>query len=83
MKKTYAKPEIMFEDFSLSTHIASDCEFYPGHPDLDFGGVGFVFLENICEFEVTEVGGLEDGTDGWNKICYHVFADDRTIFTSY
>ena len=29
MKKAYSKPDIVFEDFSLSTNIAAGCEENP------------------------------------------------------
>lgn len=80
MKKTYVKPEIMFESFTLSTNIAGDCEVKTYTPSnnscgLEFTGVGTVFLDtmNGCQ---TENGGFpvhSEGGDGeFNGICYHV-----------
>ncbi len=74
MKKAYSKPQIQFEDFTLSTNIAGDCEVPTNLPSnstcgLDFSGVT-VFLEGMggCTLEVDNLGG--DGE--FNQICYHV-----------
>ena len=76
MKKAYSKPQFLFEDFTLSTNIAGDCEVDTHLPSnntcgVDFSGVT-VFLEGMggCAggIEVDNVGG--DGE--FNKICYHV-----------
>lgn len=83
MKKVYQKPEILFEDFSLSTRIASDCEVFPGDPRLSYGGAGEVFADGLCAWNVDEIGGITaPGTDSYNEICYHNVSDDTTIFTS-
>lgn len=75
MKKVYSKPEIFFEDFTLTTNIAGDCEHKTNTPSSYQCGVNAsginVFLEGMtgCEdFEVVAVGG--DGE--FNNICYHV-----------
>lgn len=77
MKKTYSKPDIVFEDFSLSTSIAAGCEFKANHNDGDcgfkFGGY-LVFLDGICKDNPV--------LDGWNGICYHNPSDDKNVFTS-
>ena len=85
MKKRYAKPEIMFEDFTLSTNIAGDCDTKTdtfGNSDcwLDFSGLK-VFLEgmNGCsDIKVTNYGG--DGE--FNGICYHVPLESNNLFNS-
>lgn len=77
MKKVYEKPEILFEDFSLSTHIAADCEVKPNDPDLEYPGVGFVFSTG-CDWPVDTSGG--DGE--YNQICYHVVKDNVNVFQS-
>ena len=82
MKKVYSKPEIIFEDFTLSTSIAScdvqansaiyQCavEFVPG--------VGFLF-------DSTEYGCnmlIEDGSEDYNGICYHNPTPSNNVFNS-
>ena len=77
MKKVYTKPEIFFDDFSLSQNIAGDCEEKidtqaRGQCGLDFGSF-VVFLGTVgtkCTGD-----GIVDGTDGdgqYGNICYHV-----------
>ncbi len=80
MKRTYKKPEIMFEDFSLSTSIALGCEYGAHH------------TENACAYEDEYLGefifteGLAVCTatvpDGYNSLCYHVPKDTMNIFAS-
>ena len=77
MKKAYFKPEILFEDFTLTTHIASDCEVKTNTPSQGQCGINAsginIFLEgmNGCkDFGFVEVKPGGDGSFG--KICYHV-----------
>ena len=49
-KKKYSKPDIYFEDFSLSTNIAAGCEKQPSNATEDCGvrwGNIFIFIEGI------------------------------------
>ncbi len=76
MKKAYSKPQIMFEDFTLTTNIAAGCEVKTETPSwnqcgVDASGVN-VFLTGMtgCEgFPVTPDGG---GDGSFGNICYHV-----------
>ena len=61
MKKTYSKPEIVFEDFTLSTSIAT-CK--TDIDDLYFPGVGYPFHDG-CDIIIPE-----DGNSSYNGICY-------------
>ena len=89
MKKAYAKPEIIFESFSLSQNIAAGCEVQTDTPSRNQCGLEWgpdiLFLDsmgNVCTGagKVTSVGG--DGEA--NGICYHVFSNngERNLFTS-
>lgn len=86
MKKTYSKPQIMFEDFTLTTNIASGCDVMANNPSLNQCGIDFsglmVFLseETGCKGD----GIVEDlGGDGeYAGICYHVFSNDQNLFNS-
>ena len=76
MKKTYSKPEIAFESFSLCNSIAAGCAITnPKDPLLEMtgmgpnGGIGYA-LTMTCDVDVT--GGSGDGE--YNGICYHVFS---------
>lgn len=82
MRKTYSKPEIVFEGFALSTNIAGDCGVQTDLPSnstcgLDFSGM-VVFM--------TGMGGCTDikvDVDGeFNGICYHVPTGDKALFNS-
>lgn len=82
MKKTYSKPEIMFEDFTLNTNIAGDCGIIWGVQvegtcgGFDFGGdILFMTKAQGCEktFET------DDGSSG---ICYHNPYDNNRLFNS-
>lgn len=85
MKKAYSKPRIVFEDFTLNTHIASDCEVKTNTPSSGQCGVNFsgeqVFMEGMtgCEgFPIIGVGG--DGQ--FANLCYHVPNGDNNLFNS-
>ncbi len=81
MKRAYKKPEIMFEDFSLSVNIAS-CD------------VSTNFAKNVCKYEWTPSKGLflegmnlcdikiADGDPAYNGICYHQPVADSQLFSS-
>lgn len=82
MKKKYTKPQIVFENFSLSTSIAGSCEvptntFAARQCNYVMGPIA-VFLTSItgCDYVV----GTEDGEFG--DICYHVPAGYNNLFNS-
>lgn len=87
MKKNYSKPEIMFEDFTVSCAIAS-CEVTAvqawdicGYPIASLGGKT-VFMSSATGCKYTEVEPYGDGTDGsYQGICYHV-PNDHNLFGS-
>lgn len=84
MKKTYAKPEIQFESFSVSNSIAANC-----------GTINKSFGENACAYitvygdklihvftdELTSCTTKEADGD-YNGVCYHVPSDAYGLFTS-
>lgn len=81
MKKIYTKPEIIFEDFSLSTNIAGDCELDTSlqSPDecgyqLRTGEIVFLSKETGCD--TVPVDGA------YNGYCYHVPTEDNNLFNS-
>ena len=83
MKKTYMKPQIMFESFTMSTNIAAGCRFTNvthssgelgcGYRDERFGKVVFT-SEMMCT--TTEDDGEHNG------ICYQTPVDSNSLFTS-
>ena len=83
MKKTYSKPEIMFEDFTLSVNIAGDCEIRTNTPSRNVCSytVNDEFLGPLNLF-ITGVGACIDKNDGdYNGVCYHVPQGDN-LFNS-
>lgn len=85
MRKFYSKPEIFFEDFSLSTSITVGCDVQTHTPSKDqcgiyVEGVGNLFLTTIagCNGE----GGFPVEFDNYNGICYHVPLDTNNLFNS-
>lgn len=83
MKKLYSKPEIMFENFSMSVNLAAGCEVITklqgenacGYkPDRWTGPTLFNKPENGC------VTTPEDTP--YNSICYDTPTQDYNLFTS-
>jgi hypothetical protein len=79
-KKNYSKPDIFFEDFSLSTNIAAGCEWYPSNENppyvVEWGGDILLQDKNVC----SEV--IEDGKNEYNNLCYHVPFENNNVFNS-
>lgn len=83
MKKTYSKPQIMFESFSLSTSIAGDCGVKTDAPaagtcGMEYGDMGTIFLTDVAGCSI--VFGIDDGF--FNGICYHVPVQNLNLFNS-
>lgn len=81
MKKAYTKPDIMFEDFSLSTSIALSCEYGASHVQYvcayeDEFLEAVIFTNDISACTTK----IQDGA--YNGICYHVPSDATNIFAS-
>ena len=86
MKKTYVKPEIVFENFSLTQNIAGGCEGIVDNPSkgncaVIGSGNQFIFDGSIgqCEFSPEELNGE---SDKWNGFCYHVPTEYNNLFNS-
>ena len=81
MKKVYTKPEIMFDNFSLTTNIASVCEVKIEGPTQGTCGLRWgattIFVEKAsgCAKQV------KDG-EGYNGLCYHVPNQAYNVFNS-
>lgn len=79
MKKTYSKPEIEFESFTLCTRIAScavDTDLMSQNTcGIQFGPTQVLFVDETtgCNFYNDEAG---------EKICYHNPSDDNNLFNS-
>ena len=79
LRKAYSKPEIMFEDFTLSTNIAGNCGAIVGSPSQGTCGIpdndGDSFF-TVGVIEGCTIGGDEDG------FCYDNPSNDGRLFNS-
>lgn len=77
----------MFEDFTLSTNIATTCEGTPvNNPTRGTcsvegtGGVAiFSGTMGVCDYTPEQMGGVEDM---WDGLCYHVPSEEHNLFNS-
>lgn len=85
MKKTYIKPQIMFESFTLSTNIAGDCEVKTNTPnsgtcayEVSAGAYGTwnVFIDTVQACTTVPADGQYDG------FCYHTPTETNNLFNS-
>lgn len=93
MKKTYAKPEISFEDFAFSSNVAGDCggvngiqtagscDAYGTMSDPITGNCLFVDGDFKIFAQGTECDFQPDDADMGN-LCYHVSSAANKIFKS-
>ena len=84
MRKTYSKPEIMFEDFTLCANIAAGCEKKVNNPSQYACGVPMtggetVFSDTICDYTP---GSLGQADDQWDGFCYHHPTENANLFNS-
>lgn len=89
MKKTYSKPKIYLESFSMSQNIAGDCEVKTNTPSRGQCGVDFGPYVLFLDTENSDCTGdgrvTSQGGDGeYNGICYHVFSNngEKNLFNS-
>lgn len=82
MRKAYSKPQIMFEDFTLSTNIAAGCEVKTNTPSQmqcaygedDFGYPIFTTEVSACISQVEESEN--------DRFCYHIPNQGNNLFNS-
>ena len=84
MNKTYTKPDIMFEDFSLSTSIADNCSvkmgtFHQWSCHVQFGTMK-VFTSEVIGCR--QPGCIVVDSGEFNGLCYHVPTNNKNIFIS-
>lgn len=82
MKKTYSKPDILFDSFALSTNVAANCEFRTPLPKVDECGMPIRYFNSIIF--VTEMQGCTviEPSGEYDSICYHLPTDSNNLFTS-
>ena len=84
MKKKYVKPQIIIENFSLSTTIAGDCEIRTNTPHSETCALNWEdeFLGEIVVFtNLVQACGTKEDDGEYNGICYHVPYGDN-LFNS-
>lgn len=79
MKKYYEAPEILFEDFTMSTSIAANCNVIVNNPSENLCGYptrnGVVFTQDIA-------GCVYKQPDNYDGVCYHTPTDTTDLFNS-
>ena len=81
MKKTYSKPEIMFESFAVSTNIAAGCGDMKEYAEFAADACGVTFGNMVLFFD-TIAACKNPVSDGYENICYHNPSDDNNLFNS-
>lgn len=82
MKKTYKKPCVIIEDFTLSEHIAGCSLKYANGMELsvqDLKFAHYLTLEENCDKPLTD--GSEFIYNG-TRLCYHTSASAQVVFSS-
>ena len=90
MKREYGKPEVLFENFSLSANIASSCGDALSYHGMDCmhhsnyaDPSSCVFFENgFSVFQNVAICDLQPDGQSWSKVCYHVIMDEMKAFSS-
>ena len=89
MRKAYSKPEIIFEDFTLSTNIAAGCEIITNYAvyecQYEVGRGSNKKNVFAAEYNCDYSQGVQyeaDGTPSYNGVCYHVPIESNNLFTS-
>ena len=79
MKKQYAKPDIVFDNFAMAESVAS-CEVKAGFSEgvcgVELTADLMVFTGDVGACNVTYMDGTFDG------LCYHVPLDAHNVFGS-
>ncbi len=85
MKKTYSKPEIEFESFTMSTNIAAGCEnifglYARGTCGIPTSAPGMTIFNTAASGSDCSVSG-GDGEE-YGGLCYHVPIAGENLFNS-
>lgn len=83
MKKTYVKPDILFESFSMSESIALNCEVIVPGPTQDKCGYAYEGGGGATIFIDATTGCTVPTPDSEsNGFCYHVPIESNNLFNS-
>lgn len=82
MKKTYVRPEVYFENFELSTNIATGCSAGYDHNNTNFGTPDqcALFFGNDRVFVAAPICDIPK--DPQVDYCYHVPTANDSVFSS-
>lgn len=83
MKRSYEKPLVVFESFTMSTNIANDCEKEVNNSTR--GACGVKMSDGTTIFIVGETGCTIpplSGSDDYNGFCYHAPTEENNLFNS-
>lgn len=82
MKKVYSKPEVVFEDFSVTSTIATGCEEICNSAEYQ---CAYKFDDGFNIYKLFTVGVVSEcrtGPEGiYDALCYHV-PDGFNTFSS-
>ena len=78
MKTTYQKPDIMFDNFTLTTSIAASCSRIAGSPSLNSCG----FIDAGENLFYSGWAGCEDVYDTFTETSYATFVELFNLFNS-
>ena len=87
MKKEYTKPQVVFEDFSLSTGIAANCEkdanFAKGSCGVIHYAPGITIFTNAAMGCLTvQTEQIPTGYGQYDGLCYHNPSETYNLFNS-
>lgn len=87
MKKEYTKPQIIIENFTLSTNLAADCE-KPFTGQAQFmcaiaseSNPGITIFNANLDDSACEYNG-DGNKDTYDGFCYHVPTENNQLFNS-
>lgn len=87
MRKTYTKPEIMFEGFAMSTSIAAGCEVITNstygicHISTRDGNLFTMGADSTCDTAPQTADGTFS-SNGYDNLCYHIPQPSANVFNS-
>lgn len=84
MKKTYVRPEVYFENFELSTSIATGCSAGYDHNNTNIGNPDQCALLFGTKkiFNAPPICDPSDGAFDPGQFCYHVPTANDRVFSS-
>lgn len=84
MKKKYAKPEIIFESFSMNASIAGDCEVKTMNPAPEQCGLVLNTFPPLVIFtsDLPKICNAYPSPGQYDQLCYHIPYESYNLFNS-